>query len=184
MNWKLKYLFIVVAATIAGMALSMNSQASGSIHHNNVLIGGGASSSAVSRATNIQGQKQQTNVTGMGSNFVSTTKHQAPSFGFGAMFPTAPCQATLGAGFSFLLGGGAAAGSRTLEQCELRETIRTTIHMNQYGIDTGDAAIELLCMTEHGAKTTLCKARAPEEATVTEPQPEEKQVSLDWPWNW
>ena len=119
---------------------------------------GGSASNATARATNIQGQIQKQDARGGNASYAGNKNpNQAPSFGFGAMFPTAPCQATLGAGFSFMFGGGAAAGSRTLEQCEIRETIRTVIHMRNAGIQVGDSEKQLLCMTEHGAKISACR---------------------------
>jgi hypothetical protein len=89
--------------------------------------------------------------------------HQAPSFGIGTMFPTAPCQGTKGGGFSVPWGGAALSGSHTLRECEIRETIRTTIHMNGAGIDTGDIATELLCKTQEAKDTKFCEPYRKEE---------------------
>ena len=128
---------------------------------------GGSASNAVARAQQnqhqgqIQGQKQDAR----GGNAViggNKVPNQAPSFGFGAMFPTAPCQATLGAGFSFMFGGGAAAGSRTLAECEKRETIRSGVDMirnaptPEYAAEQATANREVFCMTEYGGKTGMC----------------------------
>ena len=141
----------------------------GSIHHN--TFGGGGGSAALDVVNknnnvnkNLNGNKNTNTLIG-GSPGGLKVPHQAPSFGIGTMFPTAPCQGTKGGGFSVPWGGAALSGSHTLRECEIRETIRTTIHMNGAGINTGDIARELLCKTQEARDTSFCSPyRAAEQA--------------------
>lgn len=113
-----------------------------------------------------QGQSQDATNNNRGSNvnISSRTKVQrnAPSVGLPAMFPTAVCQGTAAAGFSFLLGGGALGGSITVEECMKLEVIRVNTALMQSVIEKDvaiklqNANIELLCMTKYGKKTSLC----------------------------
>ena len=119
------------------------------------------------------GAQQQTATGGTGGNnqnsgnqstsfsSTSTTSHQAPNVSMSSMFPTAPCQAVLSAGFSFIGAGGAAAGSRTLDECEKREAARIAA-----GIGQGAMALEIMCMGEYASKTSQCKQFQPQVAAV------------------
>ena len=141
--------------------------------NNNTAVSGSKSSS---KSGSTSGAENVLNQGGV------KVPHQAPSFGIGTMFPTAPCQGTKGGGFSVPWGGAALSGSHTLKECELRETIRTVIHMQDAGVEVGNTAKELLCMTEHGSKTTLCGAKkeVKEETTIVNDAKFEDML----PWNW
>ena len=101
------------------------------------------------------------------SNIHRKNLRSAPSFGLPAAFPTAVCQGTIAAGFSFWLGGGAAAGTITIEECMKLETIRVgTIMMQnavtaEYALAQQEANVAIFCLTKYGAQTPLC----PEETT-------------------
>lgn len=185
--------------------------ANGSIHHNNIAVGGGASSKAISNAQSRsnsyanqyqgqeQGQLQGQKATG--GNVAINTKLQrsAPSFGLPAAFPTAVCQGTLAAGFSFWLGGGAAAGSITVEECMKLETIRVGTIMLQSAVSDADAKVqqkannEVFCMTKYGKNTTMCGGNvttastqpkvvtvvAPRKVEGIEDESYEREITLD-----
>jgi len=114
----------------------------------------------------VQGQQQGQNVSGGNVSLNTTYQRSAPSFGLPAAFPTAVCQGTLAAGFSFFLGGGAAAGSITVEECMKLETIRVGVHMMQNGVTSDhilgmqEANTQVYCSTKYGSQTSLCKANA------------------------
>ena len=75
----------------------------------------------------------------------------SPSVLMSAPMPTAPCQASIG-GFLSFIGGAGFAYSRTLQECEKRETARMA-----WSIGQSDMAKELICMTEYGSQTTQCQ---------------------------
>lgn len=76
---------------------------------------------------------------------------QSPAVFMGAPMPTAVCQATMG-GFLSFIGGAGFAASRTLQECEKREASRTA-----YGIGQAQMALEIMCMTEYGSRTSACR---------------------------
>jgi hypothetical protein len=76
---------------------------------------------------------------------------QSPAVFMGAPAPTAPCQASLG-GFLSFIGGVGLAGSRTLKECELRETARIAHAIGQPGM-----AKRLLCMGEYASQLEDCQ---------------------------
>lgn len=78
---------------------------------------------------------------------------QSPSVFMGAPMPTSPCQASMG-GFLSFIGGVGLAGSRTLEECEKREASRAA-----FGIGQAQMALEIMCMTEYGSKTSVCRTK-------------------------
>lgn len=91
-----------------------------------------------------------------GSSINSQSLHldqvrQSPAVFMGAPMPTAPCQASIG-GFLSFIGGIGLAGSRTLEECEKRESSRIA-----HSIGETRMAFEIMCMTEYGSKTSSCK---------------------------
>jgi hypothetical protein len=170
----MKVKIVIVALCL----MSFEALANGSVHHNNTMD---AASSAVSSSNanamstanatsaanatqgqqqgQLQGQQQgQIGIQGnqQAVNLNSTTSHQAPGFAMSSMFPTAPCQAVLGVGFSFIGGGGAASGSRTLDECEKREAARIA-----HGIGQQQMAVEIMCMGEYASKTSQCAAFRP-----------------------
>ena len=161
----MKYGLTVIALLMSSSVFAGNkdhgSQALDVVNTNNATAGAVSGSKSSSNAENVLSQG--------GVN----VPHQAPSFGVGTMFPTAPCQGTKGGGFSVPWGGAALSGSHTLQQCELRETIRTDIHMKDAGMNVGYSATELLCMTTHGKKLQLCGYK-PEEVL------DEKVKLEDW----
>jgi hypothetical protein len=109
----------------------------------------------------IQGQGQGQTSSNSNSQSFSNSVHapnQAPALLMGSLFPTAPCQAVIGGGFSMIFGGGALAGSRTLDQCEIREAARIA-----HGVGQVDMAKEIICMGEYAAKTSQCAAFRKEE---------------------
>lgn len=75
---------------------------------------------------------------------------QSPAVFMGAPAPTAPCQASLG-GFLSFIGGIGLAGSRTLEECEIRESGRIA-----HAIGQPEMAKEIVCMGKYAAKTRAC----------------------------
>ncbi len=81
------------------------------------------------------------------------TPRQSPAVFMNVPAPTAVCQATLG-GFLSFIGGIGLAGSRTLEECEMRESSRLA-----YSIGQGVIALEILCMTKYGSQTSVCKKK-------------------------
>lgn len=76
---------------------------------------------------------------------------QSPAVFMNAPAPTAPCQASIG-GFLSFIGGVGLAGSRTLKECELRETARIA-----HGIGRPDMAKRLLCMGEYASQLQECR---------------------------
>jgi hypothetical protein len=76
---------------------------------------------------------------------------QSPSVFMGAPAPTAPCQASMG-GFLSFIGGIGLAGSRTLEECEVRESSRIA-----HAIGQPDMAKEIICMGKYASKTRACR---------------------------
>jgi hypothetical protein len=94
--------------------------------------------------------------TGNSQSFHYDQVRQSPSVFMGAPMPTGPCQASLG-GFLSFIGGVGLAGSRTLEECEKREASRIA-----YSIGQQQMALEIMCMTEYGAKTSVCKGFDPD----------------------
>jgi len=117
---------------------------------------GGAQQQTATGGTNQNSGNQSTSFSS-----TSTTSHQAPNVSMSSMFPTAPCQAVLSAGFSFIGAGGSAAGSRTLDECEKREAARIAA-----GIGQGAMALEIMCTGEYAAKTSRCKQFQPQVAAV------------------
>lgn len=182
MNYEIRYTVALAAALILALVASPshatgNSNNGTDINVNNVA---GAAASAVSRAQQQQGQVQgqlQGQVAGGGegggggSVFGSKFPHQAPSFGLASMFPTAVCQGTLAGGFSFLLGGGAAAGTVTIQECMKIETIRVGVYMMQHAVTSDHilamqkANTEVYCKLEHAKDTSICP-KIPQEDTV------------------
>lgn len=161
MKYALTAIALLMSTTVFATGRDHGSQALDVVNKNNATAGAKAGSRSSSGANSI-----------LETGGVKVP-HQAPSFGIGTMFPTAPCQGTKGGGFSVPWGGAALSGSHTLKECELRETIRTVIHMQDAGVNVGDSARELLCMTEHGKKLTIC----PKEEVVEE----ERKVKIeDW----
>jgi hypothetical protein len=77
---------------------------------------------------------------------------QSPSVFMGAPMPTAPCQASMG-GFLSFIGGIGMAGSRTLEECEIRESSRIA-----HAVGEQKMAKEILCMGKYASQTSQCKA--------------------------
>jgi hypothetical protein len=77
---------------------------------------------------------------------------QSPSVFMGAPMPTAPCQASMG-GFLSFIGGIGLAGSRTLEECEIRESARIS-----HAVGEQKMAREILCMGKYASRTSQCKA--------------------------
>jgi hypothetical protein len=76
---------------------------------------------------------------------------QSPAVFMGAPMPTAPCQASMG-GFLSFIGGIGLAGSRTLEECEIRESARIS-----HAIGAQKMAMEILCMGKYASRTAECK---------------------------
>lgn len=91
---------------------------------------------------------------GTGGQIDIDTPRQSPAVFLNVPAPTAACQATIG-GFLSFIGGIGLAGSRTLEECEMRETARLS-----YAIEQKEIALEILCMTTHASKTRHCKKLA------------------------
>ncbi len=134
-----------------------------------------ANANAQQQQGQLQGQQQgqilrnqnRSSSNNNGGNVQITNVHRknlrnAPSFGLPAAFPTAVCQGTAAAGFSFWLGGGAVAGTITIEECMKLETIRVGTIMLQNAV-TDEVAmaqekanIEVFCMTKYGGLTGLC----------------------------
>jgi len=122
---------------------------------------GGAQQQTATGGNSTGGNNQNSGNQSTSFSSTSTTSHQAPNVSMSSMFPTAPCQAVLSAGFSFIGAGGAAAGSRTLDECEKREAARIAA-----GIGQGAMALEIMCMGEYAAKTSQCKQFQPQVAVV------------------
>lgn len=147
-----------------------------------------SSSNAQQQQGQIQGQQQgqvlrnqnRSSSNNNGGNVAITDLHRknlrnAPSFGLPAAFPTAVCQGTAAAGFSFWLGGGAVAGTITIEECMKLETIRVGTIMLQNAV-TSDAAlaqeaanIQVFCLTKYGSLTGLCGGNGNTAAADIEP---------------
>lgn len=85
-----------------------------------------------------------------GNTLQTNQVRQSPAVFMGAPAPTAPCQASLG-GFLSFIGGIGLAGSRTLEECEIRESGRIA-----HAIGQPDMAKEIVCMGKYAAKTRAC----------------------------
>lgn len=75
---------------------------------------------------------------------------QSPSVFMGSPAPTAPCQASVG-GFLSFIGGIGLAGSRTLEECEIRESARIS-----HAIGQPKMAKQILCMGKYASLTSEC----------------------------
>ena len=94
--------------------------------------------------------------TSEGSNQTSIVQfdqvRQSPSVFMGAPMATAPCQASMG-GFLSFIGGIGLAGSRTLEECEIRESARIS-----HAVGEQKMAREILCMGKYASRTSQCKA--------------------------
>jgi hypothetical protein len=88
--------------------------------------------------------------TGNSQSFHYDQVRQSPAVFMGTPAPTAPCQASLG-GFLSFIGGVGLAGSRTLKECELRETARIA-----HGIGQPGMAKRLLCMGEYASQLPDC----------------------------
>lgn len=190
-----------IVLLVASVSAFATGTINGSIHHNTFGgSGGSAALDVVNKNNNVNKNlnananlNSLSNTVNAGGNGGVKVPHQAPSFGIGTMFPTAPCQGTKGGGFSVPWGGAALSGSHTLRECEIRETIRTVIHMNGAGIDTGDTAARLLCMTENAKDLPFCNPFVAAvqakikmyEANAT-PVPEVRRAKLEdlFPWNW
>jgi hypothetical protein len=67
-----------------------------------------------------------------------------------APMATAPCQASMG-GFLSFIGGIGLAGSRTLEECEIRESARIA-----HAVGQPNMAREILCMGKYASQTREC----------------------------
>lgn len=85
-----------------------------------------------------------------GNTLQTNQVRQSPAVFMGAPAPTAPCQASLG-GFLSFIGGIGLAGSRTLEECEIRESSRIA-----HAIGQPQMAREIVCMGKYAAKTRAC----------------------------
>ena len=75
---------------------------------------------------------------------------QSPAVFMGSPAPTAPCQASMG-GFLSFIGGIGLAGSRTLEECEIRESARIA-----HAVGQPHMAREILCMGKYASLTRSC----------------------------
>jgi hypothetical protein len=75
---------------------------------------------------------------------------QSPAVFMGAPMATAPCQASMG-GFLSFIGGIGLAGSRTLEECELRELSRIA-----YSIGQPAMALHVLCKAKYASDFEGC----------------------------
>jgi len=147
-----------------------------------------SSSNAQQQQGQIQGQQQgqilrnqnRSSSNNNGGNVQITNVHRknlrnAPSFGLPAAFPTAVCQGTAAAGFSFWLGGGAVAGTITIEECMKLETIRVGTIMLQNSVTVGaaeaqeQANIQVFCLTKYGSLTGLCGGNGDTAAADIEP---------------
>jgi hypothetical protein len=111
----------------------------GGIGQGGIGLGGNGTGGEATNAGNSQSASMNIN-----------QERQSPAVFMSAPLPTAPCQATMG-GFLSFIGGIGLAGSRTLQECEKRESSRIA-----YIIGQPKMALELMCMTEYGAKTSAC----------------------------
>lgn len=91
------------------------------------------------------------NNAGNSQSFSIDTPRQSPAVFMAAPPPTAVCQASLG-GFLSFIGGIGLAGSRTLEECEMRESARLA-----HSIGQNQIALEIMCMTKYGSRTSVCR---------------------------
>ena len=76
---------------------------------------------------------------------------QSPAVFMAAPLPTAPCQASMG-GFLSFVGGIGLAGSRTLQECEIREEARML-----GGIGRQDLALKVMCMAKYTSQLEECR---------------------------
>jgi len=155
-----------------------------------------SSSNAQQQQGQIQGQQQgqilrnqnRSSANNNGGNVAITEMHRknlrnAPSFGLPAAFPTAVCQGTAAAGFSFWLGGGAVAGTITIEECMKMETIRLGVLSLQNSVTAENAIAqqkandEVWCMTKYGGQTTMCTKAEPEVTASGETVPAAEVVA-------
>jgi hypothetical protein len=77
---------------------------------------------------------------------------QSPAVFMGAPMATAPCQASMG-GFLSFIGGIGLAGSRTLEECEIRESARIS-----HAIGQPKMAKQIICMGKYASQTRECES--------------------------
>lgn len=172
-----------ISGANAGAASNATSNATS---YSGAIAGSHSSSSAQQQQGQAQHQGQgqiqgQANVNKSSGNVAINHAYRknlrnAPSFGLPAAFPTAVCQGTLAAGFSFWLGGGAAAGTITIEECMKLETIRVGTIMLQNAVTPENAIAQekantaVFCMTKYGSQTEICggatKAASAEAAPV------------------
>lgn len=103
---------------------------------------GGSGGNGTGGAANNAGNHQ---------SFSIDTPRQSPAVFMAAPPPTAVCQASMG-GFLSFIGGIGLAGSRTLEECEMRESARLA-----HSIGQNQIALEIMCMTKYGSRTSVCR---------------------------
>ena len=124
------------------------------------IAGGGAGGTAKADANGIGngyggsgtgGNGGDANNAGNDQNVIFKNPQQSPTMIVYAPPPTAPCQASIG-GFLSFIGGIGIAGSRTLEECEIRESSRIA-----HGVGQPEIAKEILCMGKYAAQTEMCK---------------------------
>lgn len=103
---------------------------------------GGSGGNGTGGAANNAGNHQ---------SFSIDTPRQSPAVFMAAPPPTAVCQASLG-GFLSFIGGIGLAGSRTLEECEIRELARVS-----YSIGQPAMALHVLCKAKYAQDFEGCK---------------------------